>query len=77
MVNHPFVQDLSNKTMEELLESISKLQKQQQFMFKMGKADLVNQINMIINSYRTEYQKRQKELWDKKSQGLDKKIDIS
>lgn len=77
MVNHPFIQDLSDKTMEELLESISKLTKQQQFMFKMGKADVVNQINMIINSYRSEYQKRQKELWDKKSQGLDKKIDIS
>lgn len=77
MVNHPFVQNLSNKTMEELLESISKLQKQQQFMFKMGKAELVNQINMIINSYRSEYQKRQKELWDKKPQSLDKKIDIS
>lgn len=77
MVNHPFIQDLSDKTMEELLESISKLTKQQQFMFRMGKADVVNQINMIINSYRSEYQKRQKELWDKKSQGLDKKIDIS
>jgi len=77
MVNHPFVQDLSNKTMEELLEAISKLQKQQQFMFRMGRADVVNQINMVINSYRSEYQKRQKELWDKKSQSLDKKIDIS
>lgn len=63
--------------MEELLEAISKLQKQQQFMFRMGRADVVNQINMVINSYRSEYQKRQKELWDKKSQSLDKKIDIS
>lgn len=77
MVTHPFISDLSNKTMEELLETISKLHKQQQFMFRLGKSEMVNQINMAISSYRLEYQKRQQELWDKKSQGLDKKIDIS
>lgn len=77
MIAHPFIKDLSSKTMDELLETISKLSKQQQFMFKMGKAEMVNQINMALSSYRAEYQKRQAELWDKKSQNMDKKIDIS
>ena len=77
MIAHPFIKDLSKKSTDELLEIISKLTKQQQFMFKMGKAEMVNQINMALSSYRTEYQKRQTELWDKKSQNMDKKIDIS
>lgn len=77
MIAHPFINDLSKKSMDELLETISKLTKQQQFMFKMGKAEMVNQINMALSSYRTEYQKRQAELWDKKSQNMSKKIDIS
>lgn len=64
--------------MEELMETISKLTKQQQYMYRLGKQDVVSQINMAINSYRAEYQKRQSELLDKKpNTKFDKKIDIS
>lgn len=79
MIAHPFISDLSSKTIDELLDTITKLNKQQQYMFRLGKAEMVNQINMALTSYKTEYAKRQQELWDKKSpsQNLDKKIDIS
>lgn len=77
MMHHPFIGDLSSKTMEELAETISKLGNQIQWMYKTGRQDMVNQLNMALNSYKTEYVKRQKELWDKKSgQNLSDKIDI-
>lgn len=78
MMPHPFIGDLSTKTLDDLLETITKLNKQQQYMFRLGKAEMVNQIGMAIASFQNEYNKRQKEMWDKKTQGgLDKKIDIS
>lgn len=74
---HPFAGNLKDKTLDELMDSITKLTKQQQYMFRIGKSDVVNQINLLLTTYRTEYQKRQQELWDKKSPDLNKKIDIS
>ena len=69
--------DLSGKTMEELTESISKLSKQQQYMFRIGKHQVVNQLAMLINAYRDEYSRRQSDIWNKKyGSSLDKKIDI-
>ena len=78
MVTHPFIGDLSDKTLEELSEKINDLNKKMQFMYKMGKHDMVRQVQMVVESYRAEYLKKQQELWDKKSnKELDKKIDIS
>lgn len=78
MINHPFIGNLSQKSTDELLETISKLNKQLQYMYRIGKADMVNQINMAIASYKNEYSKRQQEMWDKKNNhNMDKKIDIS
>lgn len=77
-MQHPFVGDLSSKSADELLETISKLTNQQQYMFRTGKHGMVGQINMILTSYREEYNRRQNELWAKKNpHNMDKKIDIS
>ena len=77
-MDHPFIGDLSNKTVDELLETINNLTKKQQFMFRNGKHAIVGQINMAIASYRAEYSRRQQQMWDKKGgSNLDKKIDIS
>ncbi len=76
MLEHPFVGDISNKTLEELGETISKLNKQLNYMYQVNKSDMVRQMQMVLESYGREYQKKQQEIWDKKSQNLDKKIDI-
>lgn len=63
--------------MDELAESINDLNKKLQFMYKIGKSGMVSQIGMAINAYKSEYAKRQAELWNKKSGGsMDDKIDI-
>lgn len=78
MVNHPFISDLSGKSADELLDTINNLNRQLQFVYRMGKQDMVNQISMAISSYKDEYAKRQQAMWNSKNQGsLDKKIDIS
>lgn len=75
---HPFINDLSGKTLEELADTINDLNKKMNFMFAMGKHDIVRQVQMVLESYRSEYVKRQKDLWDKKlNKELSKKIDIS
>jgi hypothetical protein len=77
-MNHPFLGNLSDKSMDELSETISTLNNRLQYMFKLGKHDMVRQITMIIEGYKAEYAKRQRELWEKKSSyQADKNIDIS
>jgi hypothetical protein len=78
VINHPFISDLSNKSLDELLDTIAKLNKNLQYMYRLGRSDMVNQISMAINTYKAEYNKRQQELWEQKyPRNLEKKIDIS
>lgn len=77
MIVHPFIGDLSEKSMEDLGNTINSLNKNLQFAFRRGNQQMVNQINMALNSYRGEYNRRQQEIWDKKSKDFEKKIDIT
>jgi hypothetical protein len=76
-MNHPFIGDLSEKTLEELQTTMSDLTKKQTFMARMGKQDMVNQVAMVINTYQQEYNRRQQDLWDRtfKKQGDKIKIE--
>lgn len=77
MMNHPFIGSLKDKTMEELTDTISKINKQLSFVMRMGRHDVAKQMQMALATYRGEIQRRQAEMWDKKHGDLDKKIDIS
>jgi hypothetical protein len=76
MMNHPFIGDLSEKTMEELQETISNLTSKLTFASRSGRYDMVNQINMAIGNYKQEYQKRQQELWDKSFKKKDSPVKV-
>lgn len=76
MVQHPFIGDLASKSSDDLMDTINRLNKQMQYMFRINRPEMVSQIQMALVSYRTEYQRRQQEMWDKKAQNLDKNIDI-
>lgn len=75
-INHPMIGDLSNKTLPELEEKMSELNKKLMFVSRSNNFAMINQIMMALNSYRSEYAKRQEELWSKKSDKLVGKIDI-
>lgn len=75
-INHPMIGDLSNKTLEELQTSIDNLNKKMSFVSRSNNFGMINQLMMALNSYRSEYARRQEELWNKKSDKLVGKIDI-
>lgn len=75
-IQHPMIGDLSGKTMQELEEAIAGLNKKMSFVSRSNNFGMINQLMMALNSYRTEYAKRQDELYNKKSDKLVGKIDI-
>ena len=74
--NHPFIGDLSSKTLPELEEKMAELNKKLTFVSRSNNFAMINQIMLALNSYRAEYAKRQEEMWNKKSDKLVGKIDI-
>lgn len=64
-MKHPFVEDLSQKTLEELQTIISNLNNKLSVAYRMGNQSLINQMNMVIESYRDEYNNKMNELINK------------
>jgi hypothetical protein len=74
-VTHPFIDDLSKKTTEELQTAISGLYQKMTFANRMNNQYMANQIQMVINSYNNEFRKRMDEMY--KKQNIDQQINIS
>ena len=74
-MQHPFIGDLSNKNMEELQETITKLNGNLNFAYRMQNPSMIQQLHMIIESYRTELNKRLDDLY--KKQNIDNRINVT
>ena len=74
-MQHPFVSDLSDKNMEELQETITNLNGKLNFAYRMQNQAMIQQLHMIIESYRAEYNKRMDDLY--KKQNLDNRINVT
>lgn len=66
MIGHPFVADLSNKTLDELTDAVNKLSKNLSFAARTGRYGMADQINMLLESYRSEINRQQRDLLDGK-----------
>jgi len=66
-MQHPFVNDLQDKNLEELQNTISSLTNKLTFAYRMGNQPLVNQISMVIESYKAAYNKKMDELIKKQN----------
>lgn len=64
-MQHPFINDLSEKTLEELQTTLSGLSSKLNFAQRMGNQSLMNQIRMVMDSYKIEYDKKMDEMIDK------------
>ena len=71
---HPFINDLSDKKLEDLQTTISDLTGKLNFAYRIGNGPLIHQIQMVIESYKAEYQKKMDEMI--KKQNISSKIDI-
>jgi hypothetical protein len=73
-MEHPFINDISGKSLEELQESISGLMTKLTFAYRTGNGPLIHQLQMVIESYRNQHSKKMDEIFDK--QKLTNKINI-
>ena len=74
-MQHPFITDLSGKSLEELQNTINDLTKKLNFVYRSQNGAMINQLRMVIESYKVEYGKRMDELY--KKQNLSNKINVS
>lgn len=71
---HPFLSDLSDKSLEDLQKTLSDLNNKLTFVYRTGNSTLIYQLQMIIDSYREAYNKKMDELISK--QNINTKISI-
>lgn len=74
-MQHPFIHDLSGKTSEEILQVISDLQSKLNFAHRTQNRPLINQIQMAIESYTAENNKRLDDMY--KKQNIQNQVNIS
>lgn len=76
-MEHPLIGDLSNKTLEELTETVSELNKKMIYAGRSNNFNMINQLRMVIASYNSIIAKKQDELWNKNaSNSVKNKIKI-
>lgn len=63
-MEHPFVNNLSDKSMEQLTEAINKLNKQMAYAARGRNFGMANQIQMVLSDYRAELNRQQAKLLD-------------
>lgn len=74
-MQHPFINDLAGKTIEELQNTIQDLTKKLNFVYRSQNGPMIQQMLMVLESYKAEYSKRIDEVY--KKQNLGNKINIS
>ena len=73
-MEHPFINDLSSKSLEEIQETISDLTNKLTFAYRTQNGPLVNQLQMVIESYKNEQSKKLDALF--KKQNIDTAINV-
>lgn len=74
-MEHPFIGDLSSKTLDELQTTINDLSGKMRYVMRTGNQNTINQLSMVIESYKLAYARKIDEVY--KKQNLDGKINIT
>ena len=64
-MEHPFINDISDKSIEDLQESISSLNNKLTFAYRTGNGPLIHQLQMVLESYRNQLTKKMDDLFAK------------
>lgn len=73
-MQHPFISDLSHLSIEDLQDKITDLTSKLTFSSRMNNHTMSHQLLMVLDSYKTEYNKRMDALY--KKQNIQNKIQI-
>lgn len=68
-MRHPFINDISDKSLEELQTTISNLMNKLTFAYKMGNGPMIHQLQLAISTYKEEYSKKMDALMGKQKIG--------
>lgn len=68
-MHHPFISDLSDKSIEDLQEAIADLTSKITFAHRTQNAPMIHQLDMIMNSYKDEQKKKLDKLFADKDIG--------
>jgi hypothetical protein len=68
-MEHPFINNLSDKSLEQLQDAITGLNQKLNFAYRTQNSPLIHQLRMAIDSYQTEYQKKINDLIKKQNIG--------
>ena len=74
-MEHPFITDLSNKSLEDLQSTLTELGKKLTFAYRTNNNQLIGQLQMVMESYRAAYNKKMDEVI--KKQNFNTKISIT
>ena len=62
-MKHPFINDLSDKTIEELQTAIESLTNKLNYAYRTGNSPLIHQLQMVMESYREQISKKMDEIF--------------
>lgn len=74
-MEHPFINNLNDKNIEELQNKISELTSKLTFAYRTNNGPLISQLNMAIESYKNAYTKKMDDLI--KKQNINQQINIT
>ena len=68
-MEHPFInsETLKSKTLEELQQELAGLTTKLSFAYRTGNQPLVHQLNMVMESYKSEYNKKMDDMIKKQN----------
>jgi len=64
-MEHPLINDADGLTIEELQTRISDLQKKLGWAYRTRNGPLAHQIQMALETYQTQYNKKQQQAWER------------
>lgn len=68
-MEHPFMPDISGKSLEELQDTLSSLNKKLTFAYRTQNRPLINQLHMVMEGYRKQVSKKMDEVFAKQNIG--------
>jgi hypothetical protein len=74
-MNHPFISDLSDKSTEDLQKALADLTSKLNFAYRMQNQPMIQQLQLVLSSYREEHNRRMDALYNK--QNVQNQIKIS
>lgn len=74
-MEHPFINGLEDKSLEDLQTNISELTKKLNFAYRTTNGPLIHQLNMALESYRNAYAKKMDAMIAKQNININIKVD--